>query len=56
MKKTVLLVLFSLLAFQYGCESHHRDDIQEQQETSNSADRDIRPQPVSEPERGNTNK
>jgi uncharacterized protein YcfL len=57
MKKTVLLVLFSLLAFQYGCESHHRDDLQEQQETSDgSADRDIRPQPVSEPERGNTNK
>lgn len=56
MKKTVLFVLFSFLVSLYGCESHHRDDIQEQQESGKYQDSDVRPQPVSEPERGNTNR
>lgn len=55
MKKTVLFALFSVLLFQYGCESHHRDDIQAQEEREEEII-ERKPQPVSEPERGNTQK
>lgn len=54
MKKTILFTLLSLLFVQVGCESHHRDsDIQEQQER-NAGSPDVKPQPVSEHEGGNS--
>lgn len=57
MKKTILFTLLSLLFLQVGCESYHRDaDIQEQQERleRNAGSPDVKPQPVSEHEGGNS--
>lgn len=55
MKKAIFFTLLSLLFVQVGCESHHRDsDIQEQQEVNEQASPDVRPQPTSEHEGGNS--